>query len=240
MMLTEHTNGLYSIQTNLNIPKLKQTCFDMYSVIKANFDQSEDNYTGHTSLHKGIFQKYNFLMYTLPEIHETFTAIKNAFFLSAEKFYGQRIPTEPYYVQSWMNFYFKGDFIDWHHHDWNMNRPMYFDQAWHGFICVDTEPDSKTSYRWKNHPKIIDIPSKDGLLVIGISNGDVHKSSEWLEETRPRITIAFDIVPRRNIFYSEKLLSKPFVFEEQSKELVHKLVTEPEKFKPFINHWIPI
>jgi hypothetical protein len=42
------------------------------------------------------------------------------------------------------------------------------------------------------------IPSKEGLLVIGRSNGDLHKSSEWLGD-KPRVTLAFDISPIESI-----------------------------------------
>ena len=239
-MITEHTSGLYSTQTNLNIPTLKQTCYQMYNIVKTNFETSDKNYTGQTALSNKIFWKYNFLLYTLPEIHELFIAIRDNFYLFHKKYYGENAPQEPYYIQSWLNFYFKGDFIDWHHHDWNMNRPLYFDPAWHGFVCVDVEPNSKTSYRWKNLPNTIDVPSKDGLLVLGLSNGDTHKSSEWHDETRPRITIAFDIVPRRNLFNPMHLRSKPYSSEEHADELVRRLCEYPKDHEIFLNHWIPI
>ena len=39
------------------------------------------------------------------------------------------------------------------------------------------------------------VVSKEGLIVIGKSDGDEHSSSAWKESKRPRITIAFDIIP---------------------------------------------
>jgi hypothetical protein len=59
----------------------------------------------------------------------------------------------------------------------------------------------------------LDIPSKNGLMVLSRSNGDVHRSSEWDQEY-PRITIAFDIVPA-GILYRENRYTH-------------------------INHWMPI
>lgn len=240
MMVTEYTKGLYSVQTDLNIPVLKKTCHDMYRIVKRNFEVSDNAYTGQVALSNRIFWKYNFLLYTLPGIHELFVSIRDSFFMLHKLHYGDNPPKEPYYIQSWLNFYFKGDFIDWHHHDWNMNRPLHFDPAWHGFVCVDTEPDSKTSYRWKNLPHTIEVPSKDGLLVLGLSNGDVHKSSEWLDDTRPRITIAFDIVPRRNLFNASNLPRSNHSFEDHSDELVRRLCNFPQDHGIFFNHWIPI
>lgn len=53
--------------------------------------------------------------------------------------------------------------------------------------------------------------SENNLLVISKSDGDSHKSSEWLFDDRIRVTIAFDIVPKEFINYDS-----------------------------WLNHWIPI
>jgi hypothetical protein len=93
-------------------------------------------------------------------------------------------------------------------------QPEY--ESWHGFYCIDVEPDSYTTYRvFGRVPEKDDIVihSKDNLLVISKSDGDFHRSSKWENEDKPRITVAFDIIPS------------------------HKLV---EGNHVSLNHWIPI
>ena len=91
-----------------------------------------------------------------------------------------------------MNIYRKGDFIDWHTH-WPKEK-----NSWHGFFCVDCEP-SYTTYRLPNRYEPVNVTSENNLLVIGKSDNDRHRSSEWPYTDRDRITIAFDIIPRQSI-----------------------------------------
>jgi hypothetical protein len=128
-----------------------------------------------------------------------------------------------------LNVYRKGESIGWHGHQ----TPNY--NAWHGFVCVDTEPESYTSYRWPNNKErdnlILDVPSKDGLIVLGLSNGDIHRSSEWQIAERNRVTIAFDIVP------SKALAAE--ISQNQEPNLVNALKFVDDK-SYFVNHWVPI
>ena len=110
---------------------------------------------------------------------------------------------EQYMIQCWLNFYRKGEFIDWHRH-WPMDAKGY-----HGFLCVSCEP-SKTTYRLpakhgvqiptelieKTEWETVDVESKNGLLVLSESAGDMHRTWPWEFHDRDRITIAFDIVPK--------------------------------------------
>ena len=126
-------------------------------------------------------------------------------------------------MQSWLNYYRKGDFIDWHSH----SPPSV--GSWHGFFCLDVEPGSFTSYKWPNDPEreglIIDVQSQNNLMVMGLSNGDHHRSSEWLFEDRPRITVAFDILRQSHIH----------------RELAGGNYLYAMKDSPFfINHFIPM
>ncbi len=98
-----------------------------------------------------------------------------------------------YYIRCWVNLFSKGKNIDWHAH-WD---PKY--KTYHGFYCVNTEGEHE-SYTEYVVPHLIGnqvcrIISNDGLCVIGKSQGDQHRSSEWLNDGKPRVTIAFDIVP---------------------------------------------
>jgi len=224
MNFTEHIEGLYSFETNLDLAQLKKSCFEMQKIISNIFQPDEFGF-GHkqknVSKTTRSYNQYNFLMYPLPGIHDLYWTVHHAFHICLTHSLG--IVSDKFMVQSWLNIYNKGEYIDWHHHN-HVNA-----KGWHGFLCVDTEPNSYTSYRW-NLPERkdiqIDIPNKDGLLVIGRSNGDEHRSSEWLIEGRPRITIAVDINPTASILPAEN---------------AYELYYSNENTNPYyINHWIPI
>lgn len=229
MDLDEHVHGLYSTQTNLNTEILKKTCFDMQSIINSISKRSKSSLDGQTTLTEKVFYKYNFLLYPLPGIYDLFFEIRKCFHSATEKYFNEKY-NEKHFIQCWMNVYNKNDYIDWHHHDWNINRPEK-PRAWHGFFCVDVEPNSRTSYRWKGVENTINVESKNGLMVMGISDGDVHRSSQWTEDY-PRITIAFDIVPEKHIFYDNgKMNLVRFMSENDPSN---------EVIDGFTNHWIPI
>jgi hypothetical protein len=101
------------------------------------------------------------------------------------------IPHRRYYIRCWVNLFRKGQHVNWHGH-WPSDCETY-----HGFYCVNTEGENSsfTSYRIPYVDKEIVIDSKDGLLVFGKSENDQHKSSPWENEGRPRVTIAFDVIP---------------------------------------------
>jgi len=89
-----------------------------------------------------------------------------------------------------MNVYRNNGFIDWHAH-WLAKY-----KAFHGFYCVNTENVSSfTEYKFTDlGDEVTTVPSKNGRLVFGRSDNDLHRSSPW-NFVFPRITIAFDIVP---------------------------------------------
>jgi hypothetical protein len=121
-------------------------------------------------------------------------------------------------MQSWVNVYNYGEYIDWHGHGQTSTY------AWHGFFCVNAEP-SKTTYQYLNSPETIDVESKNNLLVLGKSNTDTHRTWPWLDKNEPRITIAFDIVPDTTIVRHNGNT---------------KLTDMIKQYPYFKNHWIPI
>ena len=190
-------NFLYTETLDLNLEVQRKTAHYMHSYIDRTFqhtptaiDGAQRNpldvtFTGQVTLSTKLFDRYNYLMYPLPGIHNLYRSIQKVF---------REVDTDSYddyFIQCWLNFYYKGDFIDWHGH-WETKA-----DSWHGFYCLDVEPESYTEYKLED--KLIKVPSKDNLLVISRSGRDVHKSSEWTED-RPRITIAFDIVPAEKLF----------------------------------------
>jgi hypothetical protein len=194
-------NYIYTTKLNLNLSEIRNSSLRLINFVRNNIKDDGTGFNGKQA--KGnlpyeskLFSQYNVFMYPFPGFYDLYTEIKNTFHAVKEH---QNIPNKPYYCQCWVNVFEQGQFIDWHYH-WT---PEF--HAWHGFYCVDVEPNSKTTYKLENE---VDVESKDNLLVISKSAGDLHKSSEWGDPNRPRITIAFDIIPAETLcdgFYDNKL-----------------------------------
>ncbi len=188
MDLKLHEDYVYTRKLNLDLNEQRFSANMMYNYVKENF--ADKDHSGQDTMVYDLYLKYNYMMYALPGIHSLYTEIRRTFYECAKHKFNGNDPYEgKYFMQSWLNFYHKGQFIDWHGH-W---PPEY--HSWHGFYCVDVEPESSTTYKLSNG-KIVEIKSEDNLLVLGPSDGDEHRSSEWNLD-RPRITIAFDIAPER-------------------------------------------
>lgn len=225
MKIGKYIDGLYGIDSDIDLVELKHNSHFMYNNIKEFFQNFKSNFNDQGIITTKLYSQYNLLLYPFPILHDLYFQISNAFHLAIDDYYGRNIK-DRFFMQCWLNYYKKGEFIDWHGH-----QPENY-LAWHGFVCVDTEPDSYTSYRWPKDPTrkdlTIDIPSKNGLIVMGISNGDIHKSSEWQFEDRPRITIAFDIVPAISFEKHYAQFNEP------------RYLNAMRDNQYFVNHWIPI
>lgn len=225
LKIEKYIDGLYGTQTNLDVVELKKVSFEMVDIIKEvtnniKIKNGIQNPHGNVPNTTQLFTEYNFLMYPFPVVHDLYCAISSAFHACFEDFYGKKF-YQKHFIQCWLNIYDKNKFLDWHSH-WRRES-----KSWHGFVCVDTEPNSYTTYAWPDDVTrkelLLDVHSKDGLIVMGLSNGDVHKSSEWTVEDRPRITIAFDIVPAIAL---------------STNSVVNAIKHNSNSM--FVNHWIPI
>jgi len=189
--MTTYENYVVTKKLDLNLTQLKHSCKLLYNLVNENFNTDEyktniqtyEDATNKISLTTTLYTAYNLFMYPYDEFHSLYNEVKTLFRECC-------IDEEKYYIQCWVNFYKKGDFINWHHH-WEPHK-----HTWHGFFCVDCEP-SKTTYRIPGVFEEVDITSEDNLLVMSKSNGDTHRTWPWEDATRDRITIAFDIVPRQ-------------------------------------------
>jgi hypothetical protein len=187
-----HNDYVYTRRLDLNLAEQQYAARTMYEYIMTNFTSNcETDYNKGTAPQTtSLYAQYNYFLYPIPGLHKLFEKIK-------ETFHACHSAKEPFYVQAWLNVYRAGEFIDWHSH-W----PAEF-ESWHGFYCVDVEPDSSTTYRlFGKIPEQDDIvvPSQDNLLVMSRSDGDHHRSSEWNNLDKPRITVAFDIIPVSELY----------------------------------------
>jgi len=182
-MVTYFDDYLYSIDlSTINNLVLANTCLDFEKfLLKFTMDQGKKYGTFTTSQH----DNYNLLTYPCIELNKLYHEIRKH--------------TKPYLesntycmLKSWLNVYRVGQSIDWHTH-WEVEK-----RVWHGFYCVQVG-DSNTTYRIPGSQNDVVVPSIDGRLVFGKSNGDQHRSSVWNDESMPRITIAFDIIPIESI-----------------------------------------
>ena len=214
-----HEGHIYTRKLKLDLVEQREIAHYMHNKVIKLFcnDSQKGSDKPNSQMLTKLFAKYNYLLHPHPGIHKLYQEIKNLFYTVSES-------DEPHFIQCWVNFYYKGGFIDWHAH-W-----MKEFNAWHGFYCLDVEPDSSTTYQFGGWPPkleilpgmnpitrngtIFDIKSENNLIVIGKSGEDHHRSSEWKHDN-PRITVAFDVVPANKLYTDEWALKN-------------------------VNHWIPI
>lgn len=177
-------NYVYVKRLNLNLEKLNTSCRITRDIIERELGSHEKGYTGQSTMTTGVFQAYNFLLFPLPELHPLYEEIRTMFHELNDN------DEDDFYMQCWLNYYNRDDFIDWHRH-WPPEH-----RSWHGFFCVNCEPSS-TTYRLADGT-IVDVKSENNNLVMSKSDGDRHRTWPW-EYDEPRITIAFDIIPAKHI-----------------------------------------
>lgn len=188
MRIENVENYLWMKKCHLNLNELKNSCIAMNNIILNNFGNFDAKYR---------FSYYNVLLYPFPQFHELLSNIKETFFSL------NKTPEKNYYIQCWLNFHKKDEMIEWHKH-WPEGKGV-----WHGYFCVDAEP-SITSYELPSGNRY-DVNNRNNHIIIGLSEGDRHRTWPWPYEDRTRITIAFDIVPQESIIDNK-----------------------------YLNHWIPI
>jgi hypothetical protein len=184
--MTNYYNYLYTNQLDLNLDDMHNTNVYMHNLILNEFySENEDTHTypwASTKTTK-VYGSYNLFLYPFTEYYKLYKSIRDMFYEVAK-------PTEPYYLQAWLNVYETGEYLDWHTHAEGKDP----DTHWHGFYCADVETErSYTLYEIPPAEGIIKIDSVDNLLVMG-KCGDLHKTSEWSSDS-PRVSIAFNIIP---------------------------------------------
>ena len=179
--------------------RLYNTCCNVETFLRSKYPElSEKNVYGNFTSYYHEF--YNLFFFASPELHRLYNNICELTLPLQEK-------DIPYYIRCWPNVFRQGYNIEWHNH-WNASA-----NTFHGFYCVNTEgqASSYTDYRIPGYPEVR-VDSKDGLLVIGRSNGDEHRSSVWNNPGKHRVTIAFDIIPGYSIHDGEGKFQDSYPF----------------------------
>ena len=181
------------------------------NVVKERY-KDVDIVNGYKARTTNLFGMYNTFLFSAAPLHSLFKEISTL--------WNEVKPDDDiYYLQSWVNVYEETASIGWHYH-WTESF-----NAWHGFYCVDVDV-SKTTYalspkyyqeskahdylyngqpilEYNDEYELIDVVGQDNFLIMGRSAGDQHRNLPWKIKNRPRITIAFDIVPGRHIDNTE-------------------------------------
>jgi len=180
-MQTIVDNYLYGFQlNNIDNEALFNKCLVMEDIIIKTTSPTEKGWYGNLTSAKN--QEYNLFTFPVKELHQLYQEMVKNISPLLEK-------DTPYVLKSWMNVYRKGDKVSWHAH-WPPEQ-----KVWHGFYCVNVgKNESATNYKIPGIKEIVNIPSVDGLLVVGKSDDDRHSSTEW-QGDKPRVTLAFDIIP---------------------------------------------
>jgi hypothetical protein len=132
------------------------------------------------------WNRYNALQFVNPYMHNLTAAIKSMT-QEACDYYGIDFNSQQYYVQSWFNInHAKKGKLDWHEHG-GKGAPHF-----HGFYCVQAEP-SITHYKLPNDVYFDNI-NKNNRAILG-ETGHPHAMADWSWDG-PRITIAYDVLPR--------------------------------------------
>jgi len=193
-MQTVIPNYLFTFKwDNIDNNALYNTCINVEDELAKVFPPVADTsiYGCFTSVYHDHYNLFSFPCEQLSQLY-----------MNMAKSFGDILMPGRYYIRCWVNLFGKGKNIDWHSH-WDAKYKTY-----HGFYCVNTEGEHE-SYTEYVVPHLIGnqvcrIISNDGLCVIGKSQGDQHRSSEWLNDGKPRVTIAFDIIPIEALRPEEK------------------------------------
>jgi hypothetical protein len=193
---------------NIDNKALYNTCINVETELAKIFPSipDEKGYGCFTSIYHDHYNLFSFPCAQLSELY-----------MNMAKSFGEILRPGKYYIRSWVNLFDKGKNIDWHSH-WNAKYKTY-----HGFYCVNTEGEHE-SYTEYAVPALIGeqicrIKSTDGLCVIGKSETDQHRSSEWLNDNGYRVTIAFDIIPLEALRPEER-----FTHIDINREFLHNFI----------------
>jgi hypothetical protein len=134
------------------------------------------------------WRQYNVFQFHSEGIYNLYSAIREMA-LEACEYYGVDFKETQYMVQGWFNInHTKKGKLDWHDHGpWGAPE-------FHGYYCVSAEP-SITHYRVFD--KEVENHNKNNRAILS-EMGHPHAMADW-DWDGPRITIAYDLVPLKNL-----------------------------------------
>lgn len=150
------------------------------------------------------WRQYNVFQFHIPGIHSLFVAIREMV-IEACTYYGVDYDAQQYMVQGWFNVNTRGNgHLGWHDHGAE-GSPNF-----HGYYCVAAEPSTTLYQVFGQEVENVNINNRAILSEMG----HPHSQQAW-DRDFPRITVAYDVVPLRDILSNK-----------------HK--------EEFEQHWIPL
>lgn len=175
-----------------NDPGLRNFIEETWKYLKSTTDQITGDaieYKKDNAEKMQAFQKsYNFLNFMDTRMHDVMLLVKNLV-IEACDYYEIDYAKEKYYMSAWIN-YTKGPKVvtpGQIAYDDHGSDPTEF----HGYYAIDAEPNS-TVYKL-DHDVLFAHENKNGKILLSL-NGYHHGVDTWPFD-KPRITIAFNIVP---------------------------------------------
>lgn len=181
---------VYIKKLNLDTASIKNSCEKVYNILsQVNKNYHDDEFSPASNSTK-LWKHYNTFFNPYDGFYELFDSIRQTFYeIKPREFDGK------YYIQSWINCYQKGEYIDWHSHSNTPDR-----QFMTGYYSVSGEP-SFTTFRYQDGIEY-NVYNKEDNLVFTKMGGQYryseHRTWPW-DQDQPRISIAFEIIHREGI-----------------------------------------
>lgn len=142
---------------------------------------------------------YNIFKFEEESINNLKNSIKSMI-LEACEYYKINYEDQEYMIHGWFNYdIYNHKYHEKHMHDHSGGNGV---PDFHGYYCVDAEP-SVTHYSInKDKSYIFENINKNNRAIIS-ETGHPHARGDW-NESFPRITIAYDISPKKNIIGDQK------------------------------------
>lgn len=151
------------------------------------FEQSWTRYNGASTQ---LLSKYNLFKDDYDPLNKLKQALREVTEEACE-YYGIDFEEQNYQIMAWFNYDYgihKYDVKNLHDHNHGYGVPDF-----HGYYCVDAEP-SVTHYQiFKNPENMFENVNKNNRAIVS-ETGHPHSRGDW-DSDRPRITIAYDILP---------------------------------------------
>lgn len=150
-------------------------------------DKSWNRYNGVPTQ---FLSKYNLLKDDFEPFKKLHDALRELT-KNACSYYDIDFDKQNYYVMAWFNYdygYHKYSVKNLHDHNNGLGIPDF-----HGYYCIDAEP-SVTHYQiYKDPENMFENVNKNNRVIVS-ETGHPHSRGDWDFE-RPRVTIAYDILP---------------------------------------------
>lgn len=134
------------------------------------------------------WREYNVFQFHIEGIYNMYKAVSDMLHEACD-YYELDFEEQQFMIQGWFNInYSQTGKLNWHDH--GLPHPPHF----HGYYCVNAEP-SVTHYR-VNGKEIDNININNRVILSEM--GHEHAQGDWTWNG-PRITVAYDIIPLREL-----------------------------------------